>query len=168
MRVGSLDLLKPGEFGTVLGADLARALGVLPGDKIAVIAPQGLVTPAGVIPRLKQFTVVGLFEAGITDADSALALVNLRERRCSTRWAKRWRRAPQLDDLFAARRGARILGAAAGLRHRLDAQPRQFLSRRRNREARCSDPGADHLVAAINIVSTWWSRSPTSRPTSRS
>src|SRR5512132_1003765 len=65
MKMGSLEALKPGEFGVVLGIDLARALQVLPGDKIAFVAPQGLVTPAGVIPRLKQFTVVGVFEAGI-------------------------------------------------------------------------------------------------------
>jgi lipoprotein-releasing system permease protein len=56
MRAGSLDALRAGEFGVVLGADLARALGVLRGDKIALIAPQGIVTPAGVIPRLKQFS----------------------------------------------------------------------------------------------------------------
>src|SRR5688572_12642298 len=68
MKAGSLEALKPGGFGVVLGGDLARALGVLPGDKVAVIAPQGLVTPAGVIPRLKQFTVVGSFQAGIGDA----------------------------------------------------------------------------------------------------
>ncbi|HET7670730.1 MAG TPA: ABC transporter permease, partial [Burkholderiales bacterium] len=79
MKLGSLDALKPGEFGVILGADLARALQVLPGEKVAFVAPQGLVTPAGVIPRLKQFTVVGIFEAGIQDADAALALVHLQD-----------------------------------------------------------------------------------------
>src|SRR5262249_19637317 len=57
MRSGSLESLKPGAWNIVLGSELARALGVLPGDKIALIAPQGQVTPAGVVPRLKQFTV---------------------------------------------------------------------------------------------------------------
>src|SRR5258706_422313 len=79
MRAGSLTDLKPGEFGIVLGGDLARSLGVIPGEKVALIAPQGVVTPAGVIPRLKQFTVVGYFEAGIVDADSGLALVSIRD-----------------------------------------------------------------------------------------
>src|SRR5919206_137277 len=65
MRVGTLDALKPGEFGVILGVDLARALGVLPGDKVALVAPQGVVTPAGLIPRLKQFAVIGIFEAGV-------------------------------------------------------------------------------------------------------
>src|SRR3954464_4124207 len=79
MKMGSLEALKPGEFGVVLGIDLARALQVLPGDKVVFVAPQGLVTPAGVIPRLKQFTLVGIFEAGIADADAALALVHLKD-----------------------------------------------------------------------------------------
>ncbi|HZE60865.1 MAG TPA: ABC transporter permease, partial [Burkholderiales bacterium] len=70
MRLGSLGALKPGEYGVILGVDLARGLAVLPNDKVALVAPQGLVTPAGVIPRLKQFTVVGIFEAGIADADA--------------------------------------------------------------------------------------------------
>ncbi|HUN67214.1 MAG TPA: lipoprotein-releasing ABC transporter permease subunit [Burkholderiales bacterium] len=79
MRAGKLEALRPGEFGIVLGSELARALGVLPGDKVALIAPQGMVTPAGVIPRLKQFTVVGLFEVGMFEFDSGLALVHLED-----------------------------------------------------------------------------------------
>ena len=74
---GRVDALQPGAFGMVLGADLARALGVMPGDKLALIAPQGIVTPAGVVPRLKQFTVVGTFDVGFNEADSALALIHL-------------------------------------------------------------------------------------------
>jgi lipoprotein-releasing system permease protein len=74
---GSLDALRPGAYNIVLGADLARALGVLPGDKIALIAPQGIITPAGVVPRLKQFTVAGTFDVGFNEADAGLALINL-------------------------------------------------------------------------------------------
>jgi lipoprotein-releasing system permease protein len=110
MRTGSLELLRPGEFGVILGADLARALGLLPGDKVAVIAPQGLVTPAGVIPRLKQFTVVGIFEAGIADADAALALVNLRDAQALYQMGEAVSGVRlKLDDLFAARSVAREL-----------------------------------------------------------
>ena len=110
MRTGSLAALKPGEFGIVLGGDLARALGVLPGDKVAVIAPQGVVTPAGVIPRLKQFTVVGTFEAGIVDADSGLALVNLRDAQTLYQLGTAVTGVRlKLDDLFAARTVAREL-----------------------------------------------------------
>ena len=110
MRAGALEALRPGEFGVVLGADLARALGVLRGDKIALIAPQGVVTPAGVIPRLKQFTVVGVFEAGLVDADAGLALVNLRDAQTLYQMGEAVSGVRlKLDDLFAAREVAREL-----------------------------------------------------------
>jgi lipoprotein-releasing system permease protein len=103
MRMGSLAALKPGQFGVVLGADLARALGVLPGDKVALVAPQGLVTPAGVIPRLKQFTLVGIFEAGIADADAGLALVHLQDAQTLYQLGRNVTGVRlKLDDLFAA------------------------------------------------------------------
>jgi lipoprotein-releasing system permease protein len=104
MRAGSLDALKPGEFGVVLGTDLARALGVLRGEKIALLAPQGVVTPAGVIPRLKQFTVVGVFEAGISDADAGLALVHIRDAQTFYQLGAAVSGVRlKLDDLFASR-----------------------------------------------------------------
>ena len=112
MRSGSLADLRPGEFGVVLGADLARGLGVLPGDKVALVAPQGLVTPAGVIPRLKQFTVVGSFEVGIVDADAGLALVHLRDAQTLYQLGDAVSGVRlRLDDLFAARSVARELMA---------------------------------------------------------
>ena len=77
MVAGKLEALAPGEFGIVLGAELARALGAVPGDKVTLIAPQGLVTPAGILPRLKQFTVAGLFEVGMFEYDSGLALIHI-------------------------------------------------------------------------------------------
>jgi len=110
MRLGSLSALRPGEFGVVLGVDLARGLQVLPGDKVALVAPQGLVTPAGVIPRLKQFTVAGIFEAGITDADSALALIHLRDAQTLYQLGDAVSGVRlKIDDLFAARTVAREL-----------------------------------------------------------
>jgi lipoprotein-releasing system permease protein len=112
MRAGSLDALVPGEFGMVLGGDLARALGVIPGDKVALVAPQGVVTPAGVIPRLKQFTVVGTFDAGIGDADGGLALVSLRDAQTLYQLGSAVSGVRlKLDDLFAAREVARELMA---------------------------------------------------------
>jgi lipoprotein-releasing system permease protein len=69
--------LVPGEWGVVLGIELARALGVRQGDKVTVMAPGGQVTPAGVVPRLKQLTVVGVFDAGHYEYDSTLALLHL-------------------------------------------------------------------------------------------
>jgi len=79
MIAGRLDALATGEFNIVLGAELARALGVAPGDKLTLIAPQGLVTPAGILPRLKQFTVAGIFEVGMFEYDSGLALINIED-----------------------------------------------------------------------------------------
>ena len=112
MRSGSLSDLRAGGFGIILGADLARGLGVLPGDKVALIAPQGLVTPAGVIPRLKQFTVVGSFEVGIVDADAGLALVHLRDAQTLYQLGEAVSGVRlRLDDLFAARSVARELMA---------------------------------------------------------
>ena len=79
MKAGSLTTLKPGEFGIVLGAELARALSVLTGDKVVLIAPQGQVTPAGILPRLRQFTVVGIFSVDHYEYDSGLALVDMED-----------------------------------------------------------------------------------------
>jgi lipoprotein-releasing system permease protein len=112
MRAGSLAALRPGDFGIVLGSELARALGVHVNEKLALIAPQGLVTPAGVLPRLKQFTVVGIFEVGMFEYDSGLALINLEDAQ------KLYQMGDEvsglrlrLDDLFAARSVARDLMA---------------------------------------------------------
>ena len=77
VRDGSFNNLKSGEFNIVLGKDLARALHVGVGDKITMIAPQGQVTPAGVLPRLKQYTVGGIFEAGHNEYDSSLAFIHI-------------------------------------------------------------------------------------------
>lgn len=79
MKSGQLSSLRPGEFGIVLGVDLARALGVMVGEKVLLIAPQGQVTPAGILPRLKQFTVVGIFEVGHYEYDAGLALIHLED-----------------------------------------------------------------------------------------
>ncbi len=77
VRDGSFNSLKSGEFNIVLGKDLARALRVVVGDKVTMIAPQGQVTPAGVLPRLKQYTVGGIFEAGHNEYDSSLAFIHI-------------------------------------------------------------------------------------------
>jgi lipoprotein-releasing system permease protein len=69
--------LVPGEWNVVLGIELARSLGVREGDKVTVVLPGGQVTPAGVVPRLRQLNVVGVFNAGHYEYDSTLALVQL-------------------------------------------------------------------------------------------
>jgi lipoprotein-releasing system permease protein len=72
-----LSQLKSGQWGVVLGAELARSLGVRVGDVITIVAPSGQVTPAGVVPRLKQMSVVGLFEAGHYEYDSGVAMMHI-------------------------------------------------------------------------------------------
>ena len=108
MRAGRLEALKAGEFGIVLGSELARALGVLNGEKVVVIAPQGQVTPAGVVPRLKQFTVVGIFEVGMFEYDSGLALIHLEDAQKLFQLGDAVSGVRlKLDDLYAARTVAR-------------------------------------------------------------
>jgi lipoprotein releasing system, transmembrane protein, lolC/E family len=79
MPVGSFDDLKPGEFDIILGQDLAESLDVKVGEKITVITPEGNVTPAGVVPRLKQFKVVGLVKTKIHELNTTLALTHMKD-----------------------------------------------------------------------------------------
>ena len=74
-----LDRLIAGEFGVVMGAELARSLGVITGDKVTLVAPSGQVTPAGVVPRLKQMTVVGTFDSGHYEYDSGLVMMHIED-----------------------------------------------------------------------------------------
>src|SRR5262245_25191690 len=112
VRGGSMDMLQPGAFRVILGADLARSMGVQPGDKVALIAPQGLVTPAGILPRVKQFTVVGTVAAGVQEADFRLAMVHLADAQALYRMGEDISGVRlKLDDLFAARDVAKALQA---------------------------------------------------------
>jgi len=79
MVAGEFKTLRAGSFRVILGVDLARSLGVTVGEKVLLITPQGQVTPAGVMPRLKQFTVSGVFEMKNYQYDSALALINIED-----------------------------------------------------------------------------------------
>ena len=108
LKSGALADLRPGEFGIVLGSEVARALHVFVGDKVTVIAPQGSVTPAGVVPRLKTFKVVGIFEVGMFEYDSGLALINLQDAQTLYRLGDNVSGVRlKLDDLFQAPRVAR-------------------------------------------------------------
>ena len=77
MIAGKLADLQGGQFGIVLGTEMAGSLGVVTGDKVTIVAPTANATPAGLLPRLKQFTVVGIFEIGMHEYDSALALIHM-------------------------------------------------------------------------------------------
>src|SRR5260221_11723811 len=79
MKYGKFSDLRPGEFGILLGIGLAQALHLHVGDKVTLISPQGQVTPAGLMPRLKLFKVVGIFALDHNEYDSALALIDMRD-----------------------------------------------------------------------------------------
>ncbi len=79
MVAGKMEALQPGGFNIVLGVELARALGVGLGDKVTLITPEGQFTPAGMLPRLKQFTVAGVFKVDMFEYDSTLAMINLND-----------------------------------------------------------------------------------------
>lgn len=77
MTAGQLEDLKPGEFGAVLGSRLAGYLGVETGDRVTLVTPEASVTPVGVLPRLKRFTVVGTFEVGMYEYDRSTAVLHI-------------------------------------------------------------------------------------------
>ena len=115
MRSGRLADLQPGEFSIVLGADLARALRVQRGERVTLIAPQGQVTPAGLVPRLKQFRVAGIFSVGHYEYDSGLALVRMEDAQALYRMGDAASGVRlKLADLYEAPRVARELAKAAG------------------------------------------------------
>ncbi len=77
MQEGSLDELVPGKFNIVLGVELADELQVGVGEKVSVTLAQGMVTPAGVIPRMRRFTVTGIYRVGMYEFDRRLAFINI-------------------------------------------------------------------------------------------
>ena len=103
MVSGSIDNLKEGEFGIVLGKKLADQFGLQVNDKVTLVLPEATPSPAGVVPRFKRFTVVGLFNIG-AEVDSSLGYIALND-------AAKLLRQPngaqgirmKLDDIFAAR-----------------------------------------------------------------
>lgn len=100
---GDADSLIPGQYNVIIGSALAGQLGLGMGSKVTVISPQGQVTPAGMIPRIKRFTVSGIFDLGMYEYDNGLALVDLEDA------ATFFRKSGQvdgvrikLDDVFRA------------------------------------------------------------------
>lgn len=109
-----LDQLASGDFGIVLGSELARSLGVLPGDAVTLIAPGGQVTPAGVVPRIKQMTVRGVFDSGHYEYDSAMAMIHWEDAARIFRLEGPAGLRLQLRDLHQAREMAAVLQQELG------------------------------------------------------
>ncbi len=110
----TLASLKPGAWQVVLGAELARSLGVREGDSVTIVTPSGQMTPAGLVPRLKQFTVSGTFESGHYDYDSSYALIHLDDAQRLYRLDGPSGVQLKLSDLHDARDVARELGQTLG------------------------------------------------------
>jgi lipoprotein-releasing system permease protein len=129
---GSFDAMKPGEYGIVLGDELAKALGVGMGKRVVIVTSLRTTTPAGVMPRMRAFKVVGLFRAGMYEYDRNLAYVHIADA------GRLYRMGDdvtglrlKLADMFAAPRVVRELAVALGggyLRRRLEPQACDVLS----------------------------------------
>lgn len=119
MKRGSLDALAPGSFGIVLGAELAMSLGADLGDRVTVFAPVFSATPIGALPRFKPFTVVGIFEIGMQEYDSGLALTSMHDAETLYRLAGPTGIRLRLDDMFQAWAIGRELAGELGQYYRV-------------------------------------------------
>ena len=119
MVAGKLADLVPGQFGIVLGRELAMTLGVDVGDRVTVFAPEFSATPIGAIPRMKRFTVVGLFEAGMQEYDAGLAILSMQDAQVLYRLDGPTGIRLRLDDMFQAYPVGRSIGAELGRHYRV-------------------------------------------------
>ncbi len=156
---GRLDGLKAGEFGIVLGRELAWKLGVHVGSIVTLVTPEGQFTPAGLLPRLKRFTVVGIFEVGMYEFDSGLALLHIND-------AAQLYQIPgrvtgvriKLDDIYQAPRRALELSETLGDGYRIRDWTREhanfFRALKMEKTVMFVIMFFIVAVAAFNIVST--------------
>ena len=119
MLQGQLDALAPGSFGIVIGDKAAAKLGAAIGDKLTFVAPEVTVTPAGMFPRMKRFTVVGIFHVGAGEIDGYLGVTNLQDLAKLHRWKPDQVQGIRLkfDDLFQAPRTAWNIAQQLGEDH---------------------------------------------------
>lgn len=100
--LGELSTLEPKSFHVILGKDLANRLRARVGSKVTIIVPSGSTTPAGFVPRMKQFTVTGIIESGHYEFDSTLALIHLDDASTLFRTGSATGIQLKLNDLYAA------------------------------------------------------------------
>ncbi|HNZ55763.1 MAG TPA: lipoprotein-releasing ABC transporter permease subunit [Methylophilaceae bacterium] len=161
MKVGKLDDLRAGEFGIVLGIDLARYLGAELGDKVMLMTPNGQATPAGMVPRMKQFKLVGVFEMDMKEYDGNLALIHIEDA------AKLYRMGDdvsgvrlKLDDPFHASEVSPLLSLALSGQQNyyisdwVDENPNFFAALKMEKRVMFIIMALVVAVAAFNIVST--------------
>ncbi|MCU7932630.1 MAG: lipoprotein-releasing ABC transporter permease subunit [Candidatus Thiodiazotropha sp. (ex Codakia rugifera)] len=156
---GSIEALQPGDYGIILGRELALVLGVGVGDRVTLVTPQVNVTPAGIMPRLKRFTVVATFQVGMGEYDRGVAILHIRDA------AKLMRLKDgvtgvrlKLDDLYLAPQVSREIALKMGGYYRISdwtMQHRNFFAALQT-EKRMMTIILSLIVAvaAFNIVST--------------
>ncbi|MFI3136499.1 MAG: lipoprotein-releasing ABC transporter permease subunit [Methylococcaceae bacterium] len=159
MLAGTLEALQPGQYNIILGAELATYLGVITGDKVTVISPQVNSTPAGILPRMRRFTVVGIFQVGMYEYDRNMALVHVED------GAKLFRMDNtvsglrlKLDDLFNAPQISRSLANQFSNQYRVSdwtqAHSNFFRAVKTEKKVMFIILLLIVAVAAFNIVST--------------
>ena len=159
IRRGDVGDLEPGSYNIILGSELAYSLGVGLGDAVTVVSPQIMVGPTGLMPRLRRFTVVGVFEVGMYEYDRGVALVHIEDA------ARLFRLGEdvsgirlKLDDLFAAPRVARELSMTLPGDYRVQDWTRQhsnfFRAVKTEKRVMFIILTLIIAVAAFNIVST--------------
>jgi lipoprotein-releasing system permease protein len=124
---GGMDNLTSRGYGIAIGVDLATSLGVFVGDKITVITPKAKITPAGVIPRMKRFTVMAVYKMNIRDYDSSTAFIHMND----------------ADRLFKTRKN--VTGIRLKLNNLFDAQGIAYdLQQRLGDKFEVADWGQEH------------------------
>ena len=114
LRSGSLRPLADGEAAMLLGRELARALGVVPGDSVTVISPQGALTAVGMVPKMRRYTVAGTIEIGMYELDASLAYLALPAAQEFAGLTGVTGIEVKLRDPFDAKRVGRAVAAALG------------------------------------------------------
>jgi len=159
MEEGALADLKPGEFGIVLGRELALQLRAFVGDKVTLITPQASVTPAGVMPRLRRFTVVGIFRIDMNEYDSGLAVIHLADAQKLFQYGKSVSGLRlMVKDLLQASWIAKEVGLKLGEQYRVEdwtqTHKNFFAAVRMEKTVMFVILALIVAVAAFNIVST--------------
>lgn len=159
MSIGSLDDLQAGEYRIILGSELAYSLGARIGDSITVVTPQANFSPAGILPRLRRFRVVGIFEVGMYEYDRGVALVHMDDARRLFRLGNKVSGVRlKLEDLFQAPQVAQELARQLGGDLKVEDWTRQHANffRAVQTEKRVMFVILTLIVAvaAFNIVST--------------
>jgi lipoprotein-releasing system permease protein len=159
IKHGDINLLRAGEYGIVLGSEMAVALGVATGDSVTVVSPQINIGPTGLLPRLRRFTVVGIFEVGMYEYDRGVALVHIAD---AARLFQMDDRVTglrlKLDDIFLAPEVSRKLSSELQGDYRVEDWTRQhanfFRAVKTEKRVMFIILTLIVAVAAFNIVST--------------